>query len=97
MTRDAVANILKDVRYRSWKFSMDQNGDTRIRALVTCAYTKRKRKRLIVYGYVRATQYPYWVRWQYLHAVREAISGILHHEMSEFFTYKGRRVFDAGH
>lgn len=95
MTHAEVEAVVSKVKYRSWRFRVDDSGDIVIAAPATCAYS-RKRKRLTVYGHVTSPE-ELADEAKLLVEIREAISCILHHEMSEWFKYKGKRIFDAGH
>lgn len=92
MTRAEIAKIVSRVKYRSWKFTIDDSGDIQVRARVQNAYSQKPRT-AVVNGYVVSPQ-QYADETSLLVEIYDAISGILHHEAQEWFKYKGRRIFD---
>lgn len=92
MTRVEIEKIVSRVKFRSWRFHVDDSGDIVVRARVRNAYGKRPQT-LIVNGYVIHPE-QYADEESLLVEIYDAISSILHHEASEFFMYKGKRPFD---
>ncbi len=93
MTTAAVRAVLSRVRYRpGWAFRLDRSGDVVVTAQVQDAYS-RSRRQVSVRAYVVDPQ-RYRTEQHLLEQVRDAISSILHHEIGEWFKYRGKRWFD---